>query len=83
MRKLPRKERPTWCDLHPLSWDELLAYSDVPIWLEIKSFEHLNQWGLIDIDDSTGKVTILTKKGTWDIQEKYGDEFIAYSPVSL
>ena len=44
MKKLPPKERPTWCTLHPLSWEELLASTDIPLWLEIKNFEHLNQW---------------------------------------
>ena len=61
MKKLPPKERPTWCILHPLSWEELLASTDAPIWLEIKNFEHLNQWCLVDIDEFTKKVTVLTK----------------------
>ena len=81
MKKLPPKERPTWCTLHPLSWEELLVSTDAPIWLEIKNFEHLNQWCLVDIDEFTKKVTVLTKKGTWDIQEKYGEDYMVYSPL--
>ena len=81
MKKWPPKERPTWCNLRPLSWEEVLSSTDIPLWLEIKGFEHLNQWCLIDIDEVTGAVKALVRKGTWDIQERYGDEFMAYSPV--
>ncbi len=82
MKKFPPKERPTWCNLRPLlTWEEVIASEDAPLWLEAKGFEHLNQWGLVDIDDFTGAVTVLTKKGTWDIKEKYGEKFIAYSPL--
>ena len=80
MKKLPPKARPTWCDLRPISWEELLASTDVPLWLEIRGFEHLNQWCLVDINDFTGKITILIRKGTVDIREKYGKDFMAYSP---
>ena len=81
MKKPPSKERPTWCDLRPLSWEEVLSSTENPLCLEIKGFEHLNQWCLVDIDELTGAVTALTRKGTWDIQKKYGEDFIAYSPV--
>lgn len=62
MKKLPPKERPTWCNLRPISWEELLASTDVSLWLEIKRFEHLNQWCLVDVDDFTGKIMFRTKK---------------------
>lgn len=81
MKKLPPKERPAWCCLYPLSWDELLVSTDIPLWLEIKGFEHLNQWCLLHINDVTQKVTLLTAKGIWDVQEKYGEDFMAYSPL--
>lgn len=81
MKKLLPKERPTWCELRPLSWDEVLSSTDIPLWFEVKGFEHLNQWCLIDIDEATGSVTARARKGTWDIQKEYGETFMAYSPV--
>lgn len=81
MKKLPPKERPALCDLRPLSWEEVISSTDVPLWLEIKGFEHLNQWCLIDVDDFNGAIMARTRKGTYDIQKEYGKTFLAYSPV--
>ena len=81
MKKLPPKERPTWCTLRPLTWDELASTTDDPVWLEIKRFEHLNQWCWVDTDDITGKVTLIDKKGVYDVKDQYGEEYLAYSPL--
>lgn len=83
MKKLPPKERPTWCTLRRLSWEELLSSTDVPLWLEMKGFEHLNQWCLVDIAESTGKVTLLTRKWACDVQDKYGEGYWCYSPIPI
>lgn len=83
MKKLPPKERPTWCSLRPLTWEEVLESTETPLWLEIKGFEHLNQWCLVDIDDFTKEVTVLTRKGTWDIQKNYSVDFMMYSPLPV
>ncbi len=81
MKKFPPKERPTWCTLRPLSREELLESTDIPLWLEIKRFEHLNQWCLLNIDEVTGKVLLITRKWTWDAEIKFGENFMVYSPI--
>ena len=81
MKKLSPKERPTWCTLRLLTWDELVSSTEVPIWLEIKGFEHLSQWCLVDTDDVTGKVTLIARKGVYDVKDQYGKEYLAYSPL--
>lgn len=82
MKKLQPKERPGWCTLRLLTWEELESSMDTPVWLEIRGLEHLNQWCLVDTDDVTGKVTLIARKGRYDVREKYGEDYIAYSPVS-
>lgn len=81
-KDFPPKERPDWCELHPLSWEELLASTDIPVWLEIKGMEHLNQWALVSIDLFTRKVIIFTPKFMFEVEGKYGEgnQFVAYSP---
>ena len=81
MKQLPPKERPDWCPLRPLTWDEVLQSEELPLWFEIKGSEHLNQWCLVDIDAFTGKVSIITRKGTYDIKEKYSTDFLVFSPL--
>ena len=81
MKKLPPKERPDWCTLRLLSLEELVSSTDVPVWLEIKGFEHLSQWCLVDSDTAAGTVTLIARKGSYDVKGKYGEDYFAYSPL--
>ena len=76
MKKFPPKERPTWCTLRLLTWDELISSTEVPVWLEIKGFEHLNQWWLVDTDDVTGTVSLIASKGYMTLKTSTARNFL-------